>query len=76
MDYMSPEKVKPKHVLTVQDMAEICDLKKSTAYAFIKDAYESDPQPFPIHKIGGRHRIPKDEFIFWLQHDRNMTFDV
>lgn len=73
---MSSGKAEPKYVLTAQEIAEICNLKTSTAYDFIKRAYECDPQPFPIHKIGGQYRIPKDEFLFWLQHDRSMTFDV
>jgi len=70
---MTIKDIENKHVLTAEDIMIVCNLKKSTAYSFVKEMYNRNPQPFPIHKICGQYRIPADEFFVWFHYNRQTT---
>lgn len=52
-------------VYTAEEVAELLNMKKSTAYTYIKDAYEKKTA-FPVVKICGQYRIPIKSFHIWL----------
>lgn len=57
-------------VYTVQEMQEILNISRESAYRFAGEVYQKQ-QPFVILKIGKSFRIPKDSFDRWMKGQIN-----
>lgn len=49
-------------VYTVEEIQQILQISRKTAYDLIKDP------PFPVRRVLNQYRIPKLEFEAWLHH--------
>ena len=47
-------------MMSVQDIAEVLGISKSSAYVLVKE------KGFPKIKIGARVGIPRDKFLEWI----------
>ena len=47
-------------MMSVQDIAEVLGISKSSAYVLVKE------KGFPKIKIGARVVIPRDKFLEWI----------
>ena len=54
-----------KKVLTVNDVKEILQISRKTAYNLVRQALATGDM-FKVIKIGGVYRIPTEPFLNWL----------
>lgn len=54
-------------ILSVEDIQEVLQVGKNSAYDLVKKAYENK-SPFPVIKIGRLYRVPKQKFMDWIRN--------
>lgn len=64
---MKTAKNENSKVYEVSDIRRMLNLSHQSSYRFINEVY-ANKSPFPVIKIGGIYRIPKEPFDEWLNN--------